>query len=130
MIVIDASAIVEVLLRSDRGTDVERARLATEDALHAPHLADVEVVSAIRHLLLARQIDRPRAELALGLFDLMRLQRWSMVPLRARIWALRSSVSAYDASYLALAERLGCPLVTCDRKLAGSSGHRASIEAY
>lgn len=130
MIVVDASAIIEVLLRTGRGAAVEQRCLTAAAGLHAPHLVDAEVVSAIRRLLLEREIDLARADLAVEIFGKMRLRRWSMVPLRARMWALRGNVSAYDASYVALAERLGCPLVTCDARLARSSGHDGDIELF
>lgn len=130
MIVVDASAVLEVLLRTDCGGRVEARWRAAHGGLNAPHLIDAEVLNALRRLTFAAAVAPDRVARALNRFDDLRLRRWSTVPLRTRIWALRANVSAYDASYVALAERLGCPLVTCDARLARSSGHDGPIELF
>jgi len=127
MIVVDSAAVVDALT-AVAGTDELRAHLATEE-LHAPGLVDVEVVSALRGLTLRGHLSATRAEDLLTDFDDLPMQRWpSADALRRRAFQLRDNVSAYDAAYVALAEALDCPLVTCDGRLARSRGHSAQIE--
>ena len=128
MIVIDASAMTELLLQTQLGFRVEERLFRDGDALHAPHLLDVEVVQALRRLARAGEVPVNRAEDAVGdlvEFDLIRHQH---VDLLDRAWALRDNVTAYDAVYIALAEGLAATLVTCDGPLGGTSGHVARVE--
>lgn len=127
MIVVDASALVDVLSgAADAGTLGDR--LAGED-LHAPTLVDYEVVAALRGLVLGRHLSAARAEDLLTDFDDLPITRWPAADvLRRRAFTLRSVLSSYDASYVALAEALACPLITRDRRLARSRGHDARIE--
>ena len=126
VIVVDGAAVVDVLA-GVAGTDDLRAHLAGED-LHAPSLVDFEVVSALRGLTLRGQLSPTRAENLLTDFEDLPLQRWpSADALRRRALQLRDNVSAYDATYVALAEALDCTLVTRDGRLARSSGHHAHI---
>jgi predicted nucleic acid-binding protein len=69
-----------------------------------------------------------RAEQALQDYGGLVIDKHSHRDLLARIWQLRDSVTAYDAAYLALAEALDAPLLTCDTKLGRAHGHRASVE--
>ncbi len=127
MIVVASAAAVDALTAVN-GTDELRAHLAREE-LHAPHLIDFEVVSALRGLTLGGYLSASRAEDLLTDFNDLPLQRWpSADALRRRAFQLRNNLSAYDAAYVALAEAIGCPLVTRDGRLARSSGHNAQIE--
>lgn len=129
MIVVDASALAAALtVRGDAATTLRR-RLGEED-VHAPHLLDVEVVSAIRRLLAAQELDAWRGDAAVKRLRRWPLNRHSHVPLLARVHALGDTLTSYDATYIALAEALAAPLVTCDGRLARSPGHRASIEHH
>ena len=103
------------------------ARILTESR-HAPHLIDVELLQALRRLTLADVLDRSIAQAALADFRAASLARHAHEILMDRAWELRTSVSAYDAMYIALAEALDVPLLTCDAKLSRSHGHRARIE--
>ncbi|WP_082556682.1 type II toxin-antitoxin system VapC family toxin [Modestobacter sp. Leaf380] len=122
MIVLDASAGLAALLRSGPA----RAAVASEQ-VHVPHLADVEVVHTLRRLLLSGQLEGPQAEAAVRTWSRLGLVRHSVHPLLGRVWELRDSVTAYDASYVALAESLGCPLVTADRRLARAGAARCPV---
>lgn len=128
MIVVDASAVVEFLLGTERGERVGVRISRPEETLHAPHLLDLEVASALRRWVLQGRLAEPRARAAVGdLADLMVL-RYAHDTLLPRIWQLRGNASVYDAAYLVLAEALAAPVVTCDARLGGISGHGVSVE--
>ena len=130
MIVLDASAVLEWLLQTRVGTRVE-ARVFSEAAtLHAPHLVDIEVAQVLRRYVKKGLITGSRGDQALeDLVDLS-LTRYPHDVLLSRIWVLRDNLTAYDAAYVALAEALDAPLVTCDSKIAAAPGHRARVEVF
>jgi len=128
MIVVDASALVELLLLSPEGGRLERRLQAEGQTLHAPHLADVEVAHVLRRYCLKGAISPWRGQAALEALAEMPLTRHRHPPFLPRIWELRNNLSAYDAAYVALAEFLEAPLITRDGALARSSGHTAVVE--
>lgn len=117
MKVIDASALVELLIGTPRGLQVAEQLEDEEESLHMPHLADVEVAHVLRRLAAAGAISDRLAEEALEDLAGLDIDRHAHDPLLERIWQLRKNVSAYDAAYVALAEVLDAPLLTCDRRL-------------
>jgi predicted nucleic acid-binding protein len=127
VIVIDASALVELLLRTEKADAVADLAFSTDEPLHAPELLDIEVAQALRRLVRLKQITASRASDALADHAQYAIQRYPHSPLLDRIWELRDTVTAYDAAYVALAEVTDAPLVTCDGKLAGAPGHRAQV---
>lgn len=129
MLVVDTSAVLEALVGIDPPPDLV-ARLASDGDLHAPHLIDVELLHALRRLTHGRAIGEDRATDARADFSELALVRYPHVSLRDRIWELRDNLSAYDAAFVALAEALGAPLVTCDGRLATAPGHEAQIELF
>lgn len=124
MIVIDASAFIDAV--DGRSAIIERIR--GED-LHAPHLLDVEVLSALRRLVATGRFDETQALRALSVLDQADIRRYPHTQLLGAIWSLRERVSAHDAAYVALASALDAPLVTSDRKLAGVLGLPCIVEA-
>ncbi len=129
MIVVDTSAVVAALVgRPAPGGLI--VRLSTAGELHAPHLLDVEFLHALRRLVLTGEISAPRADAARRDAADLTIIRYPHHPLLDRMWGLRHDVTPYDASFLALAEALDAPLVTCDRHLARSAGHRARTELF
>jgi predicted nucleic acid-binding protein len=128
VIVIDASALLEVLLRTRRAPGIETWLFGTLQSLHAPHLLDIEVAQVIRRFAMAREIDVERAQAALD--DLMGFPIWRHPHdfLLPRVWALRDNFSAYDAAYVALAEVLEATLLTRDRRLAAAARQHVSVE--
>lgn len=127
MIVVDASVLAVALLDSHADGARARARLHGED-MAAPALIDFEVASVWRGLARAGTLSDARAEDALEDLRSLPLQRADHLPLLARCWELRHNLSAYDASYVALAELLGTVLVTGDRRLSNATGPRCPIE--
>ena len=128
MIVVDASTLVEVLLRARDAQAIEDRLFENGQTLHAPHLIDVEVAHAIRRYAISGQIKGDRGRVALAILAALPLNRYPHGFLLPRIWDLRNNLTAYDAVYIALAETLQVPLITRDRRLAGAAGHRARIE--
>ena len=128
MIVVDASALLEFLLQTVLGARVEARLFRDRDEFHAPHLADVEVTQGLRRLVRTGEVSPARAADAIADLADLDLHRHPHLDLLTRAWKLRENVTAYDAMYVALAEALDAPLVTCDRPLASTAGHRATIE--
>lgn len=128
MIVVDASAVLELLLQTPRADAVSARLFEPRDSIHAPHLLDVEVAQVLRRLVISRRLSHSRAADAISDLESLHIERYPHLPLLRRIWALRDSVTAYDAAYIALAEGLDAPLLTCDRKMARAHGHAAAIE--
>jgi predicted nucleic acid-binding protein len=128
MIVLDASAAIETLLRTAAGARCAERLLAPDASLHAPHLLDIEVAQVLRKLVARRKVDPARARQALDdLMDLP-LERYPHELLLPRVWELRGNLTAYDAVYVALAEALGATLLTFDARLLRAPGHVARIE--
>lgn len=130
MIVIDASALVDVLLRAPTAEALEGRLYEPGQTLHAPHLLDVEVAHAIRRHVADGAMDGERGREALSDFADIPLRRYPHTFLLPRVWTLRNNLTAYDAIYVALAEALDAPFLTCDRRLAAAAGHHARIELF
>ena len=128
MIVLDASAAVELVLRTPLAERIAALVLDASEQLHAPHLIDIEVAQVLRRLAQSAELTPARAALALADFCDLAIERHAHGVLLRRVWSLRTVMSAYDASYVALAEALAAPLVTCDGRLARAPGHTAEIE--
>ncbi len=129
MLVVDTSAVLDALI-AERPAPGLVERLAAADELEAPHLIDVELLHALRRLVRLERLSLERAVDARTDLAELRLVRYPHEPLTDRIWELRDNLSAYDAAFVALAESLGAPLLTCDSALAGSGGHDAEIELF
>ncbi len=128
MIVLDASALVELLLGTGSGRSIASLIADPDVALHVPHLADVEVAQALRRFVRDGDLDAASSAAALESLQALDVQRHAHEPLLGRIWALRENLTAYDATYVALAEALDATLVTCDAKLARAPGVAARAE--
>ena len=131
MIVIDASAAIEWVLQTAKGAEVEARIFRKRSAsarLHAPHLLDVEVAQVLRKHIIKGGLSEGRGQTALQDFLQIPLLRYPHDFLLERVWALRKNLTAYDALYVALAEALDLPLVTCDARIAGAPGHNARID--
>ncbi len=128
MIVVDASALLETLLRTPAAEAVEKRLFGAGETLHAPHLIDVEATQVIRRYAATGEIDAERGRAALVDLGDLPLRRYPHGLLLPRVWDLRNNLTAYDAVYVALAELLEAPLVTRDRRLAAAGGHDARVE--
>jgi predicted nucleic acid-binding protein len=122
VIVVDASATVSALANDGPARDLLAAQ-----QLHAPHLVDAEVASAFRRRVLAGEVTADQGWAALDVFRRLALTRHEMSPLLHRVWQMRENVSAYDATYMALAEALDCALVTADARLGRVPGARCAV---
>ena len=130
MIVLDASAVVDWLLQTAAGQRIERRIYSRNQSLHAPHLLDLEVTQVLRRLVREGAVSAQRADEAVqDLLDL-RINRYPHSVLLPRIWQLRHNLSAYDAAYVVLAEKLGAVLLTRDGRLGSASGHAVPIELF
>jgi predicted nucleic acid-binding protein len=128
VIVLDASAAIELLLNTDNGALVRDRIRDPDETLHAPHLLSVEVAQVVRRYVHAKAITAETAVAALEDLVALDIERYEHEPLLGRVWELREHLTAYDAVYVVLAEALSCPLVTFDTRVAGSPGHRAIVE--
>jgi predicted nucleic acid-binding protein len=128
VIVADASALVEVLLRKQTADAIAARLFASGLALHVPYLLDVEVAHVIRRHAAGGEIVPERGHELLRDFVDIPMQRHPHDWLLPRIWELRHNLTAYDALYIALAEALDAPLITRDARLATAPGHYAKVE--
>ena len=128
MIVVDASAVIEVLLNTPSGIQIAERFFDPAETLHAPHLLDVEVAQVLRRYTRTGELDTARGLQALEDLVDFPLTRYPHDLFLLRIWELRHNVTAYDAAYIALAEALAAPLLTRDAALASTPGNRARIE--
>ena len=126
MIVADASVVVQALVGGPGG-GAARARLRRAE-IAVPDILDVEVASALRGLWLAGRLDDAGVSRALADLRELAVTRYASTTLVGRALALRANLSVYDATYVALAEALGCPLVTLDRGLLGAPGLLCPVE--
>lgn len=129
MLVVDTSAALDALAAHNPPPGLID-RLTGDGDLHAPHLIDIEVLHALRGMLIRGEITPDRAADARSDFADMTMSRYPHAPLADRIWQLRHNLTAYDAAFVALAEILDAPLVTCDAKLATAPGHNAKVELF
>lgn len=128
VIVLDASAVLEVLLQTPRGRELAKRVLTRDEHPAAPHLLDVEVAQVLRRYAAGGEMDERRAREAMDDLADMPIERYAHGLLLPRAWELRGNLTIYDAVYVALAELLGATLVTCDRRLAKSGRIAAKVE--
>ncbi|HTZ97252.1 MAG TPA: type II toxin-antitoxin system VapC family toxin [Terriglobales bacterium] len=129
MIVLDASAAVEWLLQTSAGQQIESRIYSRNETLHAPQLLDLEVAQVLRRLRGQNKISNARATEAVDDLIDLRVTRYPHAVLLPRIWQLRHNLSAYDAAYVALAEKLGATLITRDKAIAAAA-HAVAIELF
>ncbi len=128
MIVLDAGALLELLLATRAGEIIARRIAPPTETLHAPHLIDLEIAQVLRRYVRTRQLTGARAAEALDDLAALDLNRYPHDVLLARVWELRQNLTAYDAAYVALAEALPAELVTTDRALASVPGAHIRVE--
>lgn len=128
MIVLDASCLVELLLRTHKGTAIANRIAAPEESLHMPHLADLEILQTLRRHLASGAIREEQAREAIQDLRALEIQRHAHEPFLEEVWRRRRNVSAYDAMYLVLAASLQATLLTLDARLARAPGIPARVE--
>lgn len=129
MLVVDTSAVLEALVAREPASGLVE-RLADDGDLHAPHLIDIEILHALRRLTASGEISEDRASDARSDVHELAIARYPHLELSDRIWQLRHNLTAYDAAFVALAEALEVPLVTCDARLAAAPGVTATVELF
>lgn len=122
MIVVDASAALSALLN-----DGPARRILATEQLHAPHLIDCEVANGLRRRVAARQISAEDGRAALSVLQRLGMTRYATYLMLDRVWDLRDNLSAYDASYISLAEELSCALLTADARLSRAPAIRCAV---
>lgn len=122
MIVVDASAALSALLN-----DGPARKVLAAQQLHVPHLIDSEVANALRRRVAAQQITADAGWAALDVFRHLGMTRYPVFSFLDRVWELRDNLSAYDASYIAVAELLECDLLTADARLSRAPGIRCPV---
>lgn len=130
MIVLDASAAVEWLLRTPAGQRIESRIYSRGEYLYAPHLLDLEVTQVLRRQVREGRISPRRADEAVHDLVRLKVRRYPHTALLLSIWRHRHTLSAYDAAYVVLAETLGAALLTHDARLASAHGHSAKTELF
>jgi predicted nucleic acid-binding protein len=128
MIVLDASCLLELLLQRPGSKRLATRLVDRREELCAPSLIDVEVCHVVRRYALQGELSAQRGRETIEELAEFPLERYPHTLLLSRMWQLRSNLTAYDAAYVALAEALDAPLLTCDSKLASVTGHRAKVE--
>ena len=127
MIVLDASAALELLLNTTIGAKVADNIFANQETLHAPHLVDLEIAQVLRRFVLKGQIEEERALEVFDDFTDLGVTRYPHQMLLSRIWSLKDNVTAYDAAYLSLAVELDARVVTCDAALKTVPGFKSRV---
>lgn len=130
MIVIDASVLANVVGDDGQTGRAARGRVAAAEAVSAPDLVDVEVVSVLRKRWLAGTLTARRFKAAVNDLVDLPIARYPVAPLMIRAYELRGNVTPYDATYVTLAEGLSCSLLTADVRLSRAAGLRCQVEVF
>jgi predicted nucleic acid-binding protein len=128
MIVLDASAALELLLRAADHPGLVARVLRSGETIAAPHLLDLEVTHVLRRFVIGGEMTAARAREAIEDHLSLDIVRYPHDGLLDRVWQLRANCTAYDAAYIVLAEALNAVLITCDSRLADVPGSRAAVE--
>jgi predicted nucleic acid-binding protein len=126
VIVVDASAVAEVLLAMPRAVEVREALIEHKE-LHVPEHFHIEVLSALRRYAIRGELPELRAAEALAALRELRTITYPAIEIATEIWSLRDSLTAYDAAYLALARRLDVKLITLDSALATAAANEGRL---
>jgi predicted nucleic acid-binding protein len=128
VIVVDASAVLEILLATPAAHAVQGRLLRNGETLHAPHLIDIEVLQVLRRYAARGVLDAERGAEAVSDFLSLPIERYAHEFLARRIWELKANLTAYDAAYVSLAELLQAPLITRDKRLAKAARVSTLVE--
>lgn len=124
--VVDASVLIDAFVPAGRRGEIAAQWLTGGDNV-APELIDIEVVHALRGMARRRDVTVAEAKHVLEAVGALGIARRPHLPLVPRVWELRSNLTAYDATYVALAEALRCPLITSDARIASAPDIRCEV---
>ena len=124
---VDACALVEFLLGTDRGQRFKPVLTSADVDLHAPALCDVEVAATLRKLEMRRLVVGERARSALVDYLDMPVTVHGHRALMLRVHQLRANITSYDAVYVALAESMAAGLLTADAALRKAVARHTSL---
>ena len=128
--VLDASAVVELVLGTRSGMEILKRISDPQLSLHSPELVDIEVLHALRRYELTDIVPPDRIAHAIDNLSDLDLRRHPHGPLLPRIWSWRYNLTSYDAAYVSLAEVLDAPLLTTDARLAGAPRLPVAVEVF
>jgi predicted nucleic acid-binding protein len=127
MTVFDASVLVDALVNAGPPGALARTELATQATLAVPAIFTAEATSALRALVSRNEMSTARANAARTQLHAVRVFSYPFEPFADRVWELRTNLTVYDGWYVALAERLGTDLATCDERLAAAPGPQCAV---
>ena len=130
MIVIDCSAMIELLAAKTQTGDAIARRVTAAQTLYAPYVLDGEVISALLGLMRGQKISEREADTALSSYRAFPIEQQDVLTLWPRLKILHANLSACDAQYVALAEALQVPLVTADARIKRSGVARCKVEVF
>ncbi|WP_406191618.1 MULTISPECIES: type II toxin-antitoxin system VapC family toxin [unclassified Streptomyces] len=130
MIVIGTSALVIFLTHHGTTGSAIRKRVSEATTVYAPTLIDYEIQSALLGLQHGGKLTEKQVTKAMADFTALPLDKHNTLALWDRVRSLHANLSAYDAQYVALAESLGVPLITCDWRIKRSGAAKCSVEVF
>ena len=130
MLVLDASVVVELLISDDVKKIARLENRLTNEVLVAPDHMWIEVASVIARLNRVGRLSDADAARIIFHFQRLNIRPIGTSGLVSQLWDMRQNIRPYDAAYVAVAEALHSPLLTCDKKLSKATGATCTFELW